>query len=208
MTTMDQYVAAPRSGLGAHGLVMATLALVGLALLSACGSSATSERRPAPPPGRIGVIVPDFNQPSLLRDAFEQGLRDHGYVEGQNVVVEYRFTDRKSERFAELAAELVALPVDVIVVFGGTPDIQAVKAVTTTVPVVFAAAGDPVRSGLVASLARPGGNATGVTNIALELSPKRLDLLKQTVPGLARVAVLWNPTNPAKEFDYRDTQDA
>src|SRR5690242_1765019 len=153
--TIRQSTAVPRSRRCAPGLVTVALALFGLALLSGCGRSASTEERSAPPSGRVGVIVPDFNQPSPLRDAFEEGLRDNGYVEDQNVVIEYRFTDRKSERFAELAAELVALPVDVIVVFGGTPDIEAVKNVTATVPVVFAAAGDPVRSGLVASLARP-----------------------------------------------------
>jgi putative tryptophan/tyrosine transport system substrate-binding protein len=126
-------------------------------------------------------------------EAFRQGLRDLGYVEGRNVVIEYRDAEGKVERHPALAAELVALKVDVIVVAGSTLTAQTVKQATSTLPIVFIAVGDPVGSGLVTSLARPGGNVTGLSNIGPELVGKRLELLKQAVPGVDRVAVLWLP---------------
>jgi len=128
-----------------------------------------------------------------VHEAFRQGLRDLGYVEGRNVVIEYRDAEGKLERLPALAAELVALKVDVIVTGGGTPTALAAKQATRTVPIVFIAVGDPVTSGLVTSLARPGGNVTGLTSLAPELVGKWLELLTQAVPGVSRVAFLWQP---------------
>ncbi|HEY3195145.1 MAG TPA: ABC transporter substrate-binding protein, partial [Candidatus Dormibacteraeota bacterium] len=127
-----------------------------------------------------------------ITEAFLQGLRDLGYVEGRNVVVDYRDAEGKSERLSALAAELVALKVDLIVV-AGTLAALAAKQATRTLPIVFIAVGDPVTSGLVTSLARPGGNVTGSTVLDPALVGKRLEQLKQAVPGVSRVAVLWQP---------------
>jgi putative tryptophan/tyrosine transport system substrate-binding protein len=141
---------------------------------------------------RIGYLSGNLAANSRLREAFLQGLRDLGYVEGRNVVIEYRDAEGKLERLPALAAELVALKVDVIVA-GGTPHALAARQATRTLPIVFAAAVDPVENGLVTSLARPGGNVTGLSNLAQELVGKRLEHLKQAVPGVSRVAVLWQP---------------
>ncbi len=142
---------------------------------------------------RIGVIGERSTTDHLLA-AFQQGLRDLGYVEGQSIRVEYRYAQGTSDRFSRLAAELIRLDVDVLVV-GGTVAAPAAKAQTTTVPIVFALAGDPVASGLVTSLARPGGNATGMSNLVPELSAKQLELLKAAAPQVSRVALLYNPDN-------------
>jgi putative ABC transport system substrate-binding protein len=121
-------------------------------------------------------------------------LRERGYIEGQNIAIEYRYAEGKLDRLPELAVAFVRLKVDAIVVAGGTPDIRAAKNATTTIPIVMTGAGgDPVEEGLIESLARPGGNVTGVTMLAGELSGKRLELLKEAVPKLARVAVLYDP---------------
>jgi len=128
------------------------------------------------------------------REAFLQGLRDHGYVEGKNLVIEYRYAEGKAERLQEQAAQIISLKPDVI--FTGSPQaVLAVKALTTTIPIVFAAVGDPVGFGVVASLAKPGGNITGIANLTPELSGKRLELLKESVPNMTSVAVLWNPAS-------------
>jgi putative ABC transport system substrate-binding protein len=125
---------------------------------------------------------------------FREGLRDLGYVEGQNVVIEYRWAEGKYERFPALISELLALKVDVIVT-AGTPASLAVKKATTSIPLVMVAVGDPVGSGLVASLARPGGNLTGLVSIAPDLEGKRLELLTEVVPKLSHIAFLLNPAN-------------
>jgi len=140
-------------------------------------------------------------------DAFLQQLRELGYVEGQNIVIEYRSAEGRAERLPDLAAELVNLKVDVIVA-GGTPPPLAAKHATRTIPIVMAAAGDPVGSGLVASLARPGGNVTGLSTFTPELAGKRLQLLKEVVPGVSRVAVLWNAANPYAALVTRETEAA
>ena len=134
--------------------------------------------------------------PTRVRlDAFQQGLREQGYVEGRNVAFEHRYARGKSELFPDLAAELVRLKVDVIVTPGNRPATLAAKQATSTIPVVFMNAFDPVAQGLVASLARPGGNITGLTFlVGPEFVGKQLELLKEAVPKLARVAVLRNPT--------------
>jgi putative ABC transport system substrate-binding protein len=142
---------------------------------------------------RIGYL--GYSSPALeahLVGAFRQGLRDAGYIEGQNFAIEYRSAEGKLERLPALSAELVALKVEVIVTLA-TSGALAAKQATTTIPVVVAAMADPARDGLVATLARPGGNITGSTFLGPELIPKRLGLLKDILPGASRVAVLWHP---------------
>jgi putative tryptophan/tyrosine transport system substrate-binding protein len=143
---------------------------------------------------RIGYLSPNLATSPHLREAFRQGLRDLGYVEGRNLVIEYRDAEGKFERIPALAAELVALKVHVIVTEGANTAVPlAAKQATRTLPIVFASAADPVGSGLVTSLARPGGNVTGLGGFLTELVGKRLELLTQAVPGVGQVAVLWLP---------------
>src|ERR1700693_3307098 len=157
---------------------------------------------------RIGYLSTNLAGNPRLHEAFRQGLRDLGYVEGRNVVIEYRDAEGKFERLPALAAELVALKVDVIVAADGTPPALAAKQATKTIPIVFAFAGDPVTSGLVTSLARPGGNVTGLTGLGPELVGKRLELLTQAVPGVSRVAVLWQPGGHGERTDKDMLQEA
>ena len=133
--------------------------------------------------------------------ALRAGLQQLGYFEGQNLVIEYRSADGRDDRFPGLARELLALKVDVIVT-RGTPAAKAAKNATSTVPVVMAASGDPLGTGLVTSLSRPGGNITGLSAIVGELAPKRLELIREIVPGLARIAVLANTSNDAVRLDW------
>ncbi len=138
---------------------------------------------------RSGKNDPTTNAPSV---AFRQGLRELGYVEGQNLVIEYRSAEGKPERRPEIAAELVRLKVDVIVTPGVTPLIRAAKQATSTIPIVMSgSSADPIKAGFVVSLARPGGNITGLTNLETELHPKRLELLKEAFPQISRVAIIW-----------------
>ena len=139
-------------------------------------------------------------------DAFRQKLRELGHVEGENVAIEYRWAEGQDDRLPELAVELVRLKPDVIVT-RGTPGTLAAKQATNTIPIIFAGIGDPVNAGLVASYARPEGNVTGLTFTGPELEGKRLQILKEVVPGLSRVAALWNPVSMGGEF-YRQTQIA
>ena len=148
---------------------------------------------------RIGYLSA-FDAPSESSRAagVRLALRERGYIEGQNIAIEYRYATGKRERYAELAAELVHLKVDLIVVAGGVIPIQAAKNATRTFPIVMTGVGaDPVKFGLVESLARPGGNVTGFTNFEMDLGEKRLELLKDAVPKLARVAVLYDPAIPS-----------
>ena len=142
----------------------------------------------------IGFLHSSSPEPYRLR-AFRQGLKDAGFIEGENVAIEYRWADSQIDRLPALAAELVQRRVAVIAASGGTPSILAAKAATTTIPIVFALAEDPVRLGLVASLARPSGNLTGINFFGTELAAKRLELLRELVPGAIRIAVLVDPTN-------------
>ncbi len=135
---------------------------------------------------------------STRSEAIRLALRELGYIEGQNIIIEYRYAEGKNDRFPEVAADLVRLKVDIIVVIGGNRIIPAAKNATKTIPIVMTGAGvDPVEAGFVASLARPGGNVTGLTNLGPEVGGKRLELLKEAVPRLARVAVLYDPANPS-----------
>jgi putative ABC transport system substrate-binding protein len=154
---------------------------------------------------RIGYLVTgslESLETRMLLDAFRQGLRERGYVEGQNIVIEYRAADGKVERFPDLATELARLKVDLIVA-QNTPAARAAQQATTTIPIVAAVMGDPVGDGLVASLARPGGNITGLTFLGPELVAKRLEVLKEALPRVSRVAVLWHPG----AFGQRTTSD-
>jgi putative ABC transport system substrate-binding protein len=155
----------------------------------------------------IGFLNPTSSDAFAGRlGGFRQGLKDTGYVEGENVAIEYRWADNQTDRLPALAAELVRRRVAVIV--GNTPAAFAAKAATTTIPIVFIVAEDPVRLGLVASLARPGGNLTGVNFFAGELVAKRLELLRELVPRAARVAVLVNPAGPDAETTLKDVEPA
>jgi putative ABC transport system substrate-binding protein len=157
---------------------------------------------------KIGYLVPATpaaHAPNL--EAFRQGLRELGYVEGKTFVLELRYGEGRFERLPELARELVGLKVDVIVTVAD-PAIAAVKRETQTIPIVMATSTDPVATGFVASLARPGGNVTGLSGMTPELSGKRLELLREVVPGLSRVALLWNPDVRGNLFDYNTTEGA
>ena len=140
---------------------------------------------------RIGVLWPN---PPAMFDFMRQGLKDFGYVEGQNIAFEFRWAEGKLDQLPEMAAELVRLQVDVIVTLAPQATLAA-KQATQTIPIVFVAMGDPVASGVVSSLARPGANVTGTTRMISEMSAKHVELLKEAVPSLGKLAVLWNPTN-------------
>jgi putative ABC transport system substrate-binding protein len=156
--------------------------------------------------GWLGGPTRETAQPFV--QPFLQGLRDLGWVEGQNIVIEWRFAGGRAERLPELAAELVRLRVDLIVV-PSTPTALAAKNATSTIPLVTVGGGDPVGLGLVASLARPGGNITGLTsNVGPEIAGKQLELLKETVPKVSRIAALWNPGTPGNALSVREAEMA
>jgi ABC-type uncharacterized transport system substrate-binding protein len=140
-------------------------------------------------------------------DALFEGLREYGYEEGRNLIIERRYARGQAERFKEFAAELVRLNVDIIIVVT-TPAALAVKNATKTIPIVHPNAIDPLNTGLIASLAHPGGNLTGGAQLTAEVSAKRLEILKKVVPGLSRAAAMWNPGNSAIVFSWKETQDA
>jgi len=159
---------------------------------------------------RIGYLAPgDAAGDSIRSEAIRLALRDRGYIEGQNIAIEYRYAERKQERYPELAAELVRLKVHIILVTGGYPVMRAAKNATKTIPIVMVRAGvDPVEAGLVESLAHPGGNVTGITNLGRELVGKRLELFKEAVPRLARVAVIYDPGSPNHVLQLKEVQTA
>ena len=179
---------------------LALALLVSLALGLLLAPLSTDAQRPAPHVPRVGLL--DYTP---FWEPLRQGLRDLGYVEGQNLVLESRSTDGRDERLPALAAELVQLPVDVIVT-QGTPATLAARDATTTIPIVMIGAGDPTKNKLVASLARPGGNITGSSQMGAELSARRLQLLTEAVPTVSRVAFLWNPANLSHVPHYADIQ--
>ena len=168
--------------------------------------SASAEAQQARKSARIGYLSAlDAATDSPRSEAIRLALRELGYKEGQNIAIEYRYAEGKRDRFPELAAELMRLKVDIIVAAGGGRLIRAVKNATKTIPIIMSGVGaDPVETGLVESLARPGGNVTGITNLTRELSGKRLELLKEAVPKLARVAVLYDPAVPGSVHELKE----
>ena len=172
----------------------ATLALVLVLLAEAPVADAQHAGRIP----RIGLL--DY---APFWEPFRQGLRDLGYIEGQNIILESRPTEGRYDRLADLATELVRLKVDVIVAYG-TPATQAAKRVTSTIPIVMVGTGDPLRTGLVPSLARPGGNVTGNSIMTIDIATKRLQLFMEAVPKLSRVAFLWNPSNAVNVVHFEE----
>jgi putative ABC transport system substrate-binding protein len=182
--------------------VAATVSLL-LVVVSILAAPLVVEAQSATKLYRIGFLgAASASTHGTRLEALRAGLRDLGYVEGRNIVIEYRWAEGKYERLPVLAAELVHLNVDVLVA-AGTPGISAAKQATPTIPIVMAGSGDAVATGLVASLARPGGNVTGLTDAVPELMAKWLELLKEAVPRIERVAVLLNPDNPTAAPDRR-----
>ena len=184
------------------------LARVLMLTLSALVATLASDAQQPESMPRVGYLVvsPLVDPPTAERQAFLDGLRELGYVVGRNIAIEYRSTAWNRELLPDLAAELVDRKVDVIVAAPGT--VEAVRQATRTIPIVFTGGSDPVVAGLVPSLARPGGNITGWTFVLPEMAGKRLALLKEVVPKLSRVAVLWSPSNDGAAQEWRETQAA
>lgn len=182
-----------------------SLALVPLILL-ATGFAVKAQQ--ASRPRRIGFLGnSNATLEANLLEPFKEGLREHGYIEGRNLLIEYRWADGKYGRFPALIAELITAKVEVIVT-AGTPASLAVKKAATAIPLVMIAVGDPVGTGLVSSLAHPGGNVTGLTSIAADLEGKRLELLREIVPTISHVAVFWNPASPFQVVAEKEVQAA
>ncbi|TAJ27443.1 ABC transporter substrate-binding protein, partial [Bosea sp. (in: a-proteobacteria)] len=179
--------------------------LVALGLCALVGPLHVLAQQPGKIP-LIGVLRGGSSSDPFV-EAFRRGLRDLGYVEGKNIQIEYRYAEGKSDRLPNLAAELVRIKSDVIVI-ADTPAIRAAKNATRETPIVMAVVADPVAAGLIASLARPGGNITGLSNLAPELDRKRLELLKETLPNVTRVAWVWDPGNPALTIRLKEMQAA
>jgi|SRR5215510_15126842 len=180
-----------------------TVGLIVILALSVLGAPLIANAQPLIKMHRIGILWPGSGPTDgPFFETFQQGLHDLGYVEGQNLAFEHRYGEWSNERLDGLAAELVQLNVDVILA-SGPPQALAAQRATTRIPIVFMAVADPVEVGLVASLARPGGNLTGLTVLAPEHSGKRLELLTEAVPGVARVAVLWNPASTRSALEVR-----
>jgi len=181
---------------------------IAVLLLAVGAAGLPVDAQPAPKIPKIGVLT--LSTPAAaapLVEAFRQGLRELGYVEGKTFVLQIRYGEAKSERLRELARDLAAFKVEVIVA-GTDQAIAAVKREAGTIPIVMSNSSDPVETGFVASLAHPGGNITGLSNVSPELSGKRLELLRQVVPGLSRVAFLWNPDVRGNLLDYKETEGA
>ncbi len=183
------------------GIILA----LALGILAAPPAADAQQPQKTPRIGVLGGVSPEGSPPPY---ALRQGLREVGYVEGQNIALEWRWAHGRPERFTDLAAELAALKVDVIVA-GNPAAISAAKNATSTIPIIMVLATDPVGEGFVTSLARPGGNITGLTiNAGPEIFGKHLELLKEAVPRASRVAVLWNPNNPMHHLALRETEGA
>jgi putative tryptophan/tyrosine transport system substrate-binding protein len=180
-------------------------------LLTFCSSAEAQQPTKVP---RIGLLRSDSapshasSQEAIRTDALRQGLRELGYVEGKNIIIEYRYAEGKFDRLPDLARELVQLKVDVLVSGAGNASTRALKQTTNSIPIVMTFGSDPVAAGLVSSLARPGGIVTGLTSITGDLSGKRLELLMETIQKLSRVAVLYDPGDPAKVAEFKETQAA
>jgi putative ABC transport system substrate-binding protein len=180
------------------------IALIAL-LFALCFSAEAQQTKKVPRIGFLGNSTPALEE--NLIGPFREGLRELGYVDGKNLLIEYRWAEGKYERFTTLIAELIALNVEVIVT-AGTPASLAVKKATTSIPLVIIAVGDPVGTGLITSLAHPGGNVTGLTSIAADLEGKRLELLREVVPTLSYVAVFWNPASAFQVVAEKEVQTA
>ena len=176
-------------------------------LFAFCVPAHAQQAKKIPTVGFLSEGFPSSVSDSTRIEAFRKGLHEIGYMEGKNISIDYRFAEGKRDRLPDLAAELVQLKVDVIVTYG-TVGTLAVKRATTTIPIVMASSSDPVGRGLVASLARPGGNVTGLSSVAPDLSGKRLELLKEAIPKLTRVAVLWDSSGGQASANFKDTQVA
>ena len=178
-----------------------------LAVLLFASFTLAEAQQPAKIP-RIGYLHsgPAATPPTSLK-ALRQGLRDLGYIEGQSITIEYRFAEYKPERLPELASELVGLKVDLIVT-SQTPSVQAIQKVSSTIPIVFGALSFPVENGIIASFARPGRNATGMTVLSEELNGKRLELMKEAAPKIMRIGVFSNLDNPTQPLEWRALQSA
>ncbi len=183
-----------------------TIGLISVLALGLLAGPLTAEAQQAGKVYRIGYLSARFGI-DRREEGFRQGLRELGYIEGQNIAVEWRFAKRKMDRLPELAAELVRLKLDVIVTLGTRPTRAARKA-TSIVPIVMANVGDPVRTGIVASLARPEGNITGLTTLSPHLAGKRLELLKEAFPQISRVVALWDPSRRSNEIHFKETEAA
>ena len=168
-----------------------------------CFSAHAQQPKKVPRIGYLSALDPARD--SARAEAIRLALRERGYIEGQNIATEYRYAEEKRDRLPELAAELVRLKVDIIIVAGGSAVIRTAKNATKTIPIVMVGAGlDPVEAGLVEGLARPGGNVTGFTDLSGHLGGKRLELLKEAVPKVARVAVLYQANNPRNTFEFKE----
>jgi putative tryptophan/tyrosine transport system substrate-binding protein len=176
---------------------------LGTMLLALCSSAGAQQPKKM---WRLGYLAPfDSARESPRAEAIRLALRERGYIEGENIAIEYRYSEGKADRYPELAAELVRLKVDIIVVAGGDPPRRAVMNATKTIPIVMVGLGsDPVEAGHVESLARPGGNVTGITNLTTELGGKRLELLKEAVPKVTRVALLYHLTSPSSAHEVKE----
>jgi ABC-type uncharacterized transport system substrate-binding protein len=185
--------------------------LIGLAVVLAVGLTLAPLAAEAQQPARVPVVAYFSPTPDASRGraflAFKQGLRELGWVEGQNIAVESRWAENNYDRLPALAADLVRLKVDVIVT-GGVPAIRAAQQATRTIPIVMGLVEDPVASGLVASLGHPGGNVTGLSMMAPDLVGKQMELLKGVVPKVSRIALLWNPANPGNALQSREAANA
>jgi ABC-type uncharacterized transport system substrate-binding protein len=186
--------------------------LIGLAVVLAVGLTlaplAAGAQQQAGKVPRVGVLLTGSESDASTNvEALRQGLREHGYVEGRNIVVDYRYGDANFDRLPQLAADLVGLGVDLIVT-SGTPPTLAAQNATRTIPIVMTVVGDPIAAGFIASFARPGGQVTGLTQISTELDGKRLTLLKEAFPKVSRLAVLFDPSASGQSVPLRDTQTA
>ena len=168
---------------------------------------AHAQQKPMPVIGTLDVFSHPANLADLIRGPIHQGMSELGFVEGQNMIWEYRWAEGHYDRLPALAADLVSRKVDLIVTFGGAPPALAAKNATSTIPIVFTDVGDPVGFGLVASLARPGANLTGFSDLTVELEPKQIELLSELVPQAAVIALLVNPDNKMAEQHIRTTQE-
>ncbi len=183
---------------------LSALSVLGALLLALSLPVEAQEPKKVP---RIGFVLGGSPGADSRVEAFRQGLRDLGYIEGKNIAIEWRFAEGKEDRVPKLAAELVHLNVEIIIT-DGTNVTRAAKNATKTIPIVMASDADPIGNGFIASLARPGGNITGLTNLLTDLSGKRLEILKEAIPGISRVGVIWNPENPSSVSAFKETQVA